>query len=76
MGNIDKNLDEKYKEDNDKYETAFYIILSLFLVFFVILLLTLAIYCLARKKTGNSVEKSPSFEKGTNEQEPLDDEVR
>ena len=76
MGKIDKQLDEKYEEDDDKYETAFYIILSLFLVFFVILLLILAIFCIARKKTGNSVEKSPSFVKGTNEQEPLDDEVR
>lgn len=73
---VDKNLNEKPQVDNvGTYETAFYIVVSLFLAFFVVLLLTLAIYCFVRKKTGNSADKSSSIVKGNDEPEPLDNEI-
>ena len=70
-----QNLDRNAHFSGPYYETSFYIVLGLCLVFIFLIVLLLSIYFYARKKTVNSDDQNPPIRRPENEPERLDDEI-
>ena len=70
-----QNLDRNAHFSGPYYEKSFYIVLGLCLAFIVLIIVLLAIYVYARKKTDTSDNQNPPIQRPGNEPEPLDNEI-
>jgi hypothetical protein len=70
-----QNLDRNAHFSEPYYETSFYIVLGLCLAFIVLIIVLLAVYFYARKKTANRNDQNPPIQRHENEPEPLDNEI-